>query len=259
MANKEIIKQYRKERGRIQRQINRMKKRGYTFTDSVLPDIPKRITKGSVRRLQKITTAKLYNVAQFTTLEGAVIKGTAGRVYERKHRKPKKERVVTARPVAPDRPTVRELSDGRWMNNETGEIYDYSDIENRIAYNPEQGTLELYDVPLDGSEPDVPRETDIVMDNMNAMLELFEEDAPDTVKFLKKELDQVIIREGKDQVMQRLKGVTEGVTYYISNKYEGGDYKSHSLYAIYRQIRGKPLSASNAKKLQSYIDSDGFE
>lgn len=259
MANKTLVKQYKKERGRIQRQINRMKKRGYTFSEQVLPAIPKRITLGSINRLAKITTPKLYKLAEFTTPSGEVIMGTAGRVYERKHRKPKKERVATARPEALDRPTVRELSDGRWMNNETGEIYDYSDIENRIAYNPEQGTLELYDVPLDGSEPDVPRETDIVMDNMNSMFELFEEDAPDTVQFLKKELEQVIIREGKEQVTQRLKGVSEGVTYYISNKYEGGDYKSHSLYAIYRQIRGKPLTASNAKKLQSYIDSDGFE
>lgn len=259
MQNNLIVKQYKKERGRIQRQINRMKKRGYTFSEQVLPEIPKRITKGSINRLSKITTQKLYQLAEFITPKGDVIKGTAGRVYERKHKGKKKVRSVDYKPVAPQKPTVRELSDGTWMNNETGELYNYEDIENRLYYNPEQGTLELSDVPLDGTEPDVPRETDIVMDNVNAMFELFEEDAPDTVKFLKKELDQAIIREGKDQVMQRLKGMSEGVTYYISNKYEGGDYKSHSLYAMYRQIRGKPISASNAKKLQSYIDSDGFE
>lgn len=254
-----IIKQYKKERGRIQRQISRMKKRGYTFSEQVLPDIPKRITKGSINRLQKITTQKLYQLAEFTTSEGDVIKGTAGKVYERKHKAKKKIRDVDYKPVGSDKPSVRELADGTWMNNETGEIYNYEDIENRLYYNPEQGTLELSGVPLDGTEPDVPRETDIVMENMDSMLGVFEEDAPDTVKFLKKELEQAIIREGKDQVASRLKGVTEGVIYYISNKYEGGDYKSHSLYAMYRQIRGKPISGANAKKLQSYIDSDGFE
>lgn len=259
MQKNSIIKQYKKERGRIQRQISRMKKRGYTFSEQILPDIPKRITKGSINRLQKITTQKLYQLAEFTTPEGDVIKGTAGKVYERKHKRKKKIRDVDYKPVAPPKPTVTEQSDGTWMNNETGEIYNYDDIENRLYYNPEQGTIELNDVPLDGTEPDVPRETDIVMDNVDAMLGLFEEDAPDTVKFLKKELDQAIIREGKDQVMERLKGLTEGIIYYISNKYEGGDYKSHSLYAMYRQIRGKPISGANAKKLQSYIDSDGFE
>ena len=259
MQNNSIVKQYKKERGRIQRQINRMKKRGYTFSENVLPAIPKKITKGSINRLEKITTQKLYKLAEFTTPKGDVIKGTAGRVYERKHKGKKKIRDVDYKPVVPQNPSVRELSDGTWMNNETGEIYRYEDIENRLYYNPEQGTLELNDVPLDGTEPDVPRETDIVMENMDSMFGMFEEDAPDTVKFLKKELEQAIIREGKDQVASRLKGVTEGVIYYISNKYEGGDYKSHSLYAMYRQIRGKPISAANAKKLQSYIDSDGFE
>ena len=40
---------YKRERNRIQRQVNRMKKRGYEFDKSPVPAIPKTITAGSVR------------------------------------------------------------------------------------------------------------------------------------------------------------------------------------------------------------------
>ena len=53
VQNKQLsdVKQaYRKERQRIQRQINRMTKRGY-YVPELLPKIPKKITEASVRRL----------------------------------------------------------------------------------------------------------------------------------------------------------------------------------------------------------------
>ena len=56
--------EYRRERQRIQRQINRMTNRGYDVPE-LLPKIPKKITEASVRRLKKITTEKLYKESRF--------------------------------------------------------------------------------------------------------------------------------------------------------------------------------------------------
>lgn len=61
--------EYNKQRRRIMRQINSMIGRGYEFTpqqlNKILPPIPKRITKGSVRRLSKIKTEDIYKNSRF--------------------------------------------------------------------------------------------------------------------------------------------------------------------------------------------------
>lgn len=75
---------YTKERRRIQRQINRLSKRGYDVPENLLPPRPKRITEASVRRLQKITTLKIYERSRFIDFEsGEILSGTEGRKLER--------------------------------------------------------------------------------------------------------------------------------------------------------------------------------
>lgn len=77
-------KAYNREHRRIQRQINRMSKRGYDVPKNILPPRPKRITAASVRRLQKITTPKLYERSRFINFEtGEILTGSEGRRLER--------------------------------------------------------------------------------------------------------------------------------------------------------------------------------
>lgn len=49
-----IQTEYYKQRKRLQSALSRERNAGYVFTDNVLPQIPKRITKASVERLKKI-------------------------------------------------------------------------------------------------------------------------------------------------------------------------------------------------------------
>ena len=63
------VQAYRKERKRIQSFIRRAEKRGYIFGENVLPTIPKKITQGSVRRLQKLTAKALYEKALWASPE----------------------------------------------------------------------------------------------------------------------------------------------------------------------------------------------
>lgn len=97
---------YRRERQRIQRQINRMTKRGYDVAE-LLPKIPKKITEASVRRLKKITTEKLYKESRFIDFEtGEILTSKEGRELERSRRKKPKQKVQAAppTPVAPPEP-----------------------------------------------------------------------------------------------------------------------------------------------------------
>lgn len=102
----DVKKAYRKERHRIQQQIRRMKNRAYDVPD-LLPDIPKRITQASVRRLKKITTEKLYKESRFVDIEtGEILTSKEGQKLERSRRRKPKQKVQAPppTPVAPPEP-----------------------------------------------------------------------------------------------------------------------------------------------------------
>lgn len=109
VQNKQLsdVKQtYRRERQRIQRQINRMTKRGYDVPE-LLPKIPKKITEASVRRLKKLTTEKLYKESRFIDFEtGEILTSKEGQALERSRRKKPKQKVQAPppTPVAPPEP-----------------------------------------------------------------------------------------------------------------------------------------------------------
>lgn len=101
-----IQQEYRRERQRIQRQINRMTNRAYDVPD-LLPKIPKKITEASVRRLKRITTEKLYKESRFIDIEtGEILTSKEGQALERSRRKKPKQKVQAPppTPVAPPEP-----------------------------------------------------------------------------------------------------------------------------------------------------------
>lgn len=96
----EVKQAYRKERQRIQRQINRMAKRGYDVPD-LLPKIPKKITEASVRRLKKLTTEKLYQESRFVDFEtGEILTSEEGQKLEKVRRRRPKPKVKAPSPTA---------------------------------------------------------------------------------------------------------------------------------------------------------------
>lgn len=64
----EVRKEYDKARKNLQAQVRRMKKAGYIFEEEQVPSIPKRVTKGSTRRLKEIQS-KLYERSVFQAKE----------------------------------------------------------------------------------------------------------------------------------------------------------------------------------------------
>lgn len=103
VQNKQLsdVKQaYRKERQRIQRQINRMTKRGYDVPE-LLPKIPKKITEASVLRLKKLTTEKLYKESRFIDTEtGEILTSEEGQKLEKVRRRRPKPKLKVPSPTA---------------------------------------------------------------------------------------------------------------------------------------------------------------
>lgn len=85
MKKKTLKEQYRRERKRIQNYISRNKKKGIII-NFVLPSIPKRITKGSVSRLHKITPQKLKSYAEYVDVE-------TGKIISKTHYEEERERL----------------------------------------------------------------------------------------------------------------------------------------------------------------------
>lgn len=79
-----IKEEYRKQRRNLQRKINRAKKRGYIFSDDLMPSIPKKPTKSSISRLKKLSK-DLYKHARYVDTEtGELLTGQAGKKLEKR-------------------------------------------------------------------------------------------------------------------------------------------------------------------------------
>lgn len=76
---------YAKQVKRIKQFIRRAEKRGYQFSENVLPQQPKRVTQASIRKLAQLTPEKLYQKAVYggEASFGEIVKGTEGVKLER--------------------------------------------------------------------------------------------------------------------------------------------------------------------------------
>ena len=85
----QLQKEYTRQRRRIQQFIRRNEKRGFIFDENALPQIPKKITKSSISRLEKITPNVLYKKAIYggEETQGEIVTVEQGRKLERKHKK----------------------------------------------------------------------------------------------------------------------------------------------------------------------------
>ena len=87
MAKKKPIsllrQQWNKEVKRLKRFIKNAEKRGFIFSEKVIPPTPKRVTKKAVERLQDIKPNALYSKAKYKTKEGKIVTALQGRTLER--------------------------------------------------------------------------------------------------------------------------------------------------------------------------------
>lgn len=75
---------FKKQVTRIKNFIRRATKRGYEFSDNVIPIMPKRVTKKSIEKIKNIKPKDLYSKASYLDKStGEMVSGSIGRKIER--------------------------------------------------------------------------------------------------------------------------------------------------------------------------------
>ena len=62
-------KAYQKERRRLLQTVRRAEKQGYIFPEDIVPELPKRVTKKQLEKIQKTKPKQLYKKAEFVYQE----------------------------------------------------------------------------------------------------------------------------------------------------------------------------------------------
>lgn len=73
-----ILKEYRKERRKLQQRIRYYRDRGFLIPESVVPKIPKDVTSGSIRNIKR-ASEKLFDKAVYKVRDNI---GYGGRIYK---------------------------------------------------------------------------------------------------------------------------------------------------------------------------------
>lgn len=127
----DIESQYFRERTRIQRFLRSGKKRGYIFPDNILPNIPKKITEGSVRRLKSYTPKYLYSKSVGFFYNGAIIDVGKGRNIERAKASEKRAKTIQVKKQSAKSKGVRE----KYYNREKTQVPDHVGSPAAFEYN----------------------------------------------------------------------------------------------------------------------------
>lgn len=123
---------YSKQLKRIKQFIRRAEKRGYIFSENVIPTKPKRITPASVRRLQRITPEKLYkNAAYVSELTlGEIVPAHVGLKLEKQNAQEKRKKTLLKKKLKKKK-RLKQLG----FTNETSSVLLRSDYSQTVVYN----------------------------------------------------------------------------------------------------------------------------
>lgn len=69
-GNPVVVAQYKKERSRVLSYLRRKEREGYYTGDIIVPEIPKVVKEGSVRRLQKMSTKEMRKNIYYISAQG---------------------------------------------------------------------------------------------------------------------------------------------------------------------------------------------
>lgn len=86
----EAEKLYSKQLKRIKQFIRRAEKRGFIFEEDIIPQKPKKVTKASVRKLEKLTPEKLYKKSLYVEESTGEIEEAQKRLKEERKQRARK-------------------------------------------------------------------------------------------------------------------------------------------------------------------------
>lgn len=121
-----IEQEYNKQLKRVQSFIRRAEEKGFVFSENVIPSRPKRITQGSVRKLEKLSANKLYQKAGYVSeaTYGEVISGKKGlqivKQQQKEQRKAKKkQRNIRVEPPTQESTNTEDFTPPTYVSYDT--------------------------------------------------------------------------------------------------------------------------------------------
>lgn len=259
----ETRKAYNKERGRIQRQISRMRKRGYMGMEDMLPPIPKKITKASVRRLKKITTKDLYDKADFVDLTTGEVLGTGqqGRAIERKQASQRAAQTRKRRA----RQRLQQQEQPEEQQDFSAEVQRAIEHERQKAEEEWQRRKAREDAEKrrQMQEQEYARQfgSGVLMEQkVRAILDAHRQEWPRTVADIESDIANAEGDEGHDEFWERLADNPEFTEDLEEVFYKAGDRIDPAAFNKVRTaIRNRPMSAQEARSAQDLYESDQYD
>lgn len=250
----DIEKAYDRQRNRLKRRVKSFQKRGYIFGKDPIPPKPKKITKASVTRLEKITPDVLYKKAEFVVYETAeIISGVEGRKLERQEAQRKAKE------------TKKRKADLKKFRQELENLKD------------EKGSF-LSEPPKPKTE--YPSDVDVILNNFREMIE---EWAPQTYwtpvftdikekdkNILKNILEGAIREEGELNMAMRLQeNATEIQSLFEEILYGSGSTEHHlqtgrkqvqfDLQRVATLLRGRSMTNEESIRYMQAMEEQEFE
>lgn len=251
---------YKRERNRIQRQVNRMKKRGYEFEKSPVPAIPKTITAGSVRRLQAITTKKLYEMAKFVDIEtGEILPAKKGRALERRRSavkaratriRKKRESEVSAVVEEEIAELIADLIKGQREEQD-------KEAQIRKKRRKKQDEENVERMRSDSQYSDQFESGVIAEQRVNDLLDSLERDFPKTIEALREAIISGIQNEGKKKFWQRVANNPNIFNDIEDIFYKPGDHiRPTAFNKVMNLFMNRPMTAKESQNAQDRYDYD---
>jgi hypothetical protein len=103
-------KAYQKERRRLLQAVRRAEKQGYIFPEDIVPELPKRVTKKQLEKIQKTKPKQLYKKAEFVYQETGEVVSAEQRKQEVKQEAIRKAKETRKRKAKETRIRKKKIS-----------------------------------------------------------------------------------------------------------------------------------------------------
>lgn len=249
--------EYNKELRRIQQFLRRASKRGFIWSDNVIPKKPKKVTEKSVAKLKRLTPDVLYKKGQYVDQStGELLSGVKGRALERKtatekrkqtlrNKKPKKHKTTKDTDTTKTKSKKQPKQDEVQIEAPTPTPTPEPKAESDYIYDPD----DEYD---SGADEYYPSFTDIVLSNFLATLKQFPN--AEGVHLLLHWYDSLIADNGRTAVAQMLQeGAANGIVLNWETVYKATATKTYMTEMMnYLPDQGKFYSDMIMDRMEQY-------
>lgn len=235
-----LEKEVKRRRNNAKRLVSSASKRGYSFPENIIPELPKNITEGTLRKFKKYTPEYLYSKAVYVSPEGIEITGSKRRTAERSESS-KKAAEKRATYYSNKEPTI-SFQDYIEQYTDESEPPDYSQFLRDYQEQYGEGTA-----PTPEDDTVLRRIEDMIdswapsaewthISTLTGPLSDYKEDDKNK---LKSALLSALFEQGRNEVAKRAQKNADQLI-YLANRvlYESGSsYKTRGVEGVNRDIQ----------------------